>query len=62
MLHIILVFSPLVGAALAGLFGRYLGDRGAQVVTCGLMGVSALCSVVGMAVYTGQLPLTRPPG
>ena len=48
MLHIILVFSPLLGAILAGFFGRYLGDRGSMYVTCGLMGVSALCSVIGL--------------
>jgi NADH-quinone oxidoreductase subunit L len=56
MLHTILVFSPLIGAIVAGLFGRALGDRGAQVVTCGLMGVSALCSVVGMFLHVGEPP------
>ena len=54
MFHLILVFSPLVGAALAGLFGRRLGDRGAQLVTCGLMLVSAGCSVLGLFLYAGE--------
>ena len=36
MLHAI-VFLPLLGALIAGFFGRALGDRGAQVVTCGFM-------------------------
>ncbi len=63
MLHLILVFSPLLGALLAGLFGRRLGDRGAQLVTCGLMVVSATCSVVGLLLYTGapafKVPVLR---
>ncbi len=63
MLHLILVFSPLLGALLAGLFGRRLGDRGAQLATCGLMVVSATCSVVGLLLYTGapafKIPVLR---
>jgi NADH-quinone oxidoreductase subunit L len=58
MLHTILVFSPLLGAIIAGLFGRAVKDRGAQLVTCGFMGVSALCSVIGMFLYVGE-PATK---
>lgn len=54
MLHLVLVFSPLLGAVLAGLFGRRLGDRGAQLVTCGLMVVSATCSVIGLFLHLGE--------
>ena len=43
------VFLPLVGAAIAGLFGRPIGNRGAQFVTCGLMAVSAACGAVVFA-------------
>ena len=39
------VFLPLLGSIIAGLFGRQIGDRGAQVVTSALLGVSALLSV-----------------
>jgi NADH-quinone oxidoreductase subunit L len=35
-----IVFLPLLGALIAGFFGRLLGDRGAQVVTSGFMLVS----------------------
>jgi len=35
------VFLPLVGAIVAGLFGRLIGDRAAQLVTCGAMILSA---------------------
>ena len=38
------MFFPLLGALIAGLFGRAIGDRGAQLVTCGGLILSALCS------------------
>ncbi|MEM7652037.1 MAG: NADH-quinone oxidoreductase subunit L, partial [Pseudomonadota bacterium] len=42
MLYVAAVFLPLIGAIIAGLFGRAVGDRGAQLVTSGCMVVSAL--------------------
>ncbi len=45
MIETLIVLLPLLGAAIAGLFGRFVGDRGAQIVTCGLLGVSALLSI-----------------
>ncbi len=39
-----IVFLPLLGAIFAGLFGRYLGRRGSQVVTTLLLCVSAILS------------------
>ena len=33
MLETAIVLLPLIGAAIAGLFGRVIGDRGAQIVT-----------------------------
>ncbi|MEE8258805.1 MAG: proton-conducting transporter membrane subunit, partial [Sphingomonadales bacterium] len=44
MYHII-VFAPLVGFLLAGLFGRTLGKTGSQFVTSGLLVVSAIASM-----------------
>lgn len=41
----IAVLSPLFGALIAGLFGKQIGDRGAQIVTCGLMLAAAVASV-----------------
>jgi NADH-quinone oxidoreductase subunit L len=29
------IFLPLLAAFIAGLFGRLIGDRGSQIVTCG---------------------------
>lgn len=39
------VFLPLVGAMIAGFFGRYIGDRASQIVTCMGVGSAAILSV-----------------
>src|SRR5262249_43631591 len=44
-MDVAIVFLPLVGALLAGLFGRQLGDRGSQIVTCGPLLLSAALAV-----------------
>ena len=44
-MELMAVFSPLLGALLAGLFGRQLGDRGSQLITCLLMVLAAAMSV-----------------
>ena len=54
MLQIFLVFSPALGALIAGLFGRFIGDRGAQFVTCGLMAVTALCACINLFTNIGE--------
>jgi NADH-quinone oxidoreductase subunit L len=54
VLYAILVFAPLLGAILAGLFRGLLGDRGAQIVTCALMGISALCAAISLAQNIGE--------
>ncbi len=45
---LLVVFLPLFAAAVAGFFGRAIGDRGAQLVTCGALVVSA---VLGWLVF-----------
>ncbi len=40
------VFLPLLGAIVAGFFGRWIGDRGAQLVTCLAMLAAAAAGVV----------------
>ena len=40
------VFLPLFGAVIAGLLGRAIGARAAQIVTCGAMGAAALTAIV----------------
>ncbi len=46
MLHAVLVFAPLAGAVLAGLFGRAVGGSASRLIACGFMTVSALISIV----------------
>jgi NADH-quinone oxidoreductase subunit L len=41
-MYALAIFLPLIGAVLAGLFGRWLRDTGSQVVTCGAMLLSAV--------------------
>ena len=40
------IFLPLIGALIAGFFGRAIGDRGAQLVTCGLVIAASVISVI----------------
>jgi len=42
------VFLPLIGAIIAGLFGRVIGDRAAQIVTTGAM---LLAAVLGCVIF-----------
>jgi NADH-quinone oxidoreductase subunit L len=44
MFYEVIVFSPLLGFLIAGLFGRQIGARNSEWVTTGLLGVSALLS------------------
>jgi NADH-quinone oxidoreductase subunit L len=46
LIVVICVLAPLVGATVAGLFGRYIGHKGAQAVTTALLLVSAACAWV----------------
>jgi NADH-quinone oxidoreductase subunit L len=39
------VFLPLLAAVIAGFFGRAIGDRGSQLVTCGALLLSAVLSL-----------------
>ncbi|MGH6989146.1 MAG: NADH-quinone oxidoreductase subunit L [Stellaceae bacterium] len=43
---IIAVFLPLLGAFIAGFFGRVIGDRAAQIVTCAALGISAIFGLI----------------
>ena len=56
MLQTILVFSPALGALIAGLFGRFIGDRNAHYATCGLMGVTAVCAWINLFANIGSRP------
>ena len=44
-----IVFLPLLAAIIAGFGARWLDDRGAQLVTCGAVILSAILSVVAFS-------------
>ena len=51
----VLVFLPLIGFLIAGLFGRVIGARASEIVTTGLMLISAALSwIVFMRVGYGD--------
>ncbi|MGI9433747.1 MAG: NADH-quinone oxidoreductase subunit L, partial [Geminicoccaceae bacterium] len=52
-MHTAVVFLPLFGAIIAGLFGRLIGERWSQLVTCGFMTISAVLAIV--ILYTVAL-------
>ncbi|MBV9860116.1 MAG: NADH-quinone oxidoreductase subunit L [Alphaproteobacteria bacterium] len=43
---VLIVFLPLLAAAIAGFFGRAIGDRASQFVTCGALLASAVLGIV----------------
>jgi NADH-quinone oxidoreductase subunit L len=43
-MYVLCIFLPLIAAFTAGMFGRLIGDRPSQYVTCGALIVSALIS------------------
>jgi len=59
LLYGLCIFLPLIGAALVGLFGRFLKDKGAQAVTCGAMTISVILAIVIFSeVALGGAPQT----
>ena len=40
------IFLPLIAAIIAGFFGRWIGDRGAQLVTCAAVLIAAVLAIV----------------
>ncbi len=59
-----IVFLPLVGSLVAGLFGRRIGARNAELVTSGLLGLAALLAwiaffLVGFGHHTDHVPVAN---
>lgn len=58
-LYVIAIFLPLVGALVAGLGNRRLGDRGAQFVTAGGLILAAVISIIAFIdIALGHDPRT----
>ncbi|HUC11523.1 MAG TPA: NADH-quinone oxidoreductase subunit L [Stellaceae bacterium] len=51
------VFLPLAAAVVVGFFGRAIGDRGSQVITCGALLAAA---ALGIALFRDILAMTGP--
>jgi NADH-quinone oxidoreductase subunit L len=51
MTYIVAVFAPLFGAMVAGLFGRWIGDRAAQAVSILCMLLAAACGVAAWVAF-----------
>jgi NADH-quinone oxidoreductase subunit L len=49
----LIVFLPLLGFLIAGIFGPWIGARGAEYVTCSLLGVSFVLSWVAFVTVAG---------
>ena len=57
MIFAVAVFAPLFGSLVSGLFGRPLGDRGAQAVSVIAMLLAAIAGVAsGLRLLTGLVP------
>lgn len=59
-----IVFLPLVGFLIAGLFGRFIGARASEIVTTSLLAVAAVLSwvafiQVGFGTETFHVPVAR---
>src|SRR5579863_330331 len=59
-MDVAIVVLPLIAAALAGLFGKWIGDRGAQGVTCLAMLISLglSCYVFADVALAGHVRVT----
>ena len=45
-MYLTLVFLPLIGSAVSGFFGRFLGRKGAAIITTSTVSTSALLSFI----------------
>jgi NADH-quinone oxidoreductase subunit L len=52
-LYQLIVFLPLLGFLIAGILGRWIGARGAEYVTCGLLGICCLLSWIAFVMVAG---------
>ena len=53
------VFFPLLGASIAGFFGRWLGDKASQMASVICMVLAAICGLIAFCqVAIGHAPTT----
>jgi NADH-quinone oxidoreductase subunit L len=64
MMYQAIVFLPIIGAMISGLFGRVLGARPCEIITTSFVGIGAVLSLVafwqvGLGHQTLKVPLLR---
>ncbi len=64
MIYLAIVFLPLVGALIAGLFGRLIGHRASEIITTALLMIAAVLAWivfvrVGIGTETARVPIAR---
>ncbi len=64
MIYLAIVFLPLAGALIAGLFGRVIGDRPSEIISTALLMIAAVLSwivfiQVGYDHETARVPIMR---
>ena len=40
-MYLLILFIPLMSAIIAGLFGRFIGEKGASIITTSLIGITS---------------------
>ncbi|MEL6794799.1 MAG: NADH-quinone oxidoreductase subunit L, partial [Pseudomonadota bacterium] len=53
-MYTILLFAPLIGALIVGLFGRTLGEKPSMWITTGLLILSAILSWIAFLGHHGE--------
>ena len=50
-MYLIIVSLPLLGSAVSGFFGRFIGQRGSAIVTTSFVVMSCLLSIIAFYEY-----------
>ena len=50
----LILFLPLIGSIISGFFGKTIGDRLSQLITCILVSISALLSLFILTVAAAE--------
>jgi NADH-quinone oxidoreductase subunit L len=60
-MYVAIVFLPLLGFLIAGLFGRIIGERPSEIITTSLLFVSAALSWIAFSqVGSAHAPMSVP--
>ena len=53
----LLVFLPLIASFVVGIFGKKIGDKASQIITCSFVGISTLISFYFFLALNQHTPL-----